>query len=45
MARLAPGLSFAAAQERLREDAVQRKMVSGDGTLCVARMSVDRRAR
>lgn len=38
LARLAPGLSLAAAQERLREDAVRRNIHSGDGTLCAAQL-------
>ncbi len=38
LARLAPGLSLAAAQERLREDALQRDIRSGDGTLCAAQL-------
>ena len=38
VARLVPGLPLADAQQRLREDALQRNIVSGDGTLCVAKL-------
>ena len=38
VARLVPGLPLAAAAQRLREDAVQRNIISGDGTLCAAKL-------